>query len=122
MNGQQRDSGGNSKQNYSKINLIKSIVELKDYRGHKRILFLRPFSNTYMGYLGTEFFGYTMPEGNTKYWLMDPEEAVDYYLDNIPFKYPSLEYDTFYSKPMYRPFVTALKFKLDKSNGNKTKI
>jgi hypothetical protein len=50
MNGQQRDSG---KLDYSKINPVKSIIELKDYRGFKKILFLRPFSNSYIGYLNT---------------------------------------------------------------------
>lgn len=118
MNGQQRDSG--NRQDYSKINLVKSIIELKNYRGHKRILFIRPFSNTYMGYLDNDFFGYTVQEGKQQLWLMDPEEAIDHYIDNIPFKYPSLEYDTFYSKPMYRPYMNALKLKFD--NGNKTKI
>lgn len=49
MNGQQRSSG---QKDFSKINMVRAIEEISDYRGYKRILFLRPFSNTYMGYLG----------------------------------------------------------------------
>jgi hypothetical protein len=112
MNGQQRDSG---KQSYSKINMIKSILELKDYRGYKRILFLRPFSNTYLGYLDNQFFGFTVQEGDTKHWLMDIKDAVDHYLDKTFFHNSSLEYNTFMTKPIYKPYVTALKFMRDKS-------
>ena len=119
MNGQQRDSGG-CKQNYSKINMVKSIVELKDYRGYKRILFLRPFSNTYMGYLDNSFFGFTVQEADTRHWLMEAKEAVDHYLDNMFFQNSSLEYSTFFSKPLYRAYVNALQLKFD--NGSKTKI
>ena len=111
MNGQHRDSG-----NYSKINMIKSIVELKDYRGYKRILFLRPFSNTYMGYLDNQFFGYTVPVEDTKHWLMEPKDAIDHYLDKTFFHNSSLEYNTFISKPLYRPYVNALQLKFDKGN------
>ena len=120
MNGQQRDGG---KTDYSKLNLVKSIIELKNYRGFKKILFLRPFSNTYMGYLGDEFFAFTVPEGenNTKYWLMEPKEAIDHYLDKTFFHNPSLEYNTFISKPLFRPYVNALRLKFDNGNKIKTK-
>jgi len=120
MNGQQRDGG---KTDYSKLNLVKSIIELKNYRGYNKILFLRPFSNTYMGYLGDDFFGFTVPDGGeqgTKHWLMEPKEAIDHYLDKTFFHNSSLEYNTFISKPLFRPYVNALRLKLD--NGNKTKI
>lgn len=117
MNGQQRDGG---KTDYSKLNIVKSIIELKNYRGYKKILFLRPFSNSYIGYLDENFFGYTVPEGqDTSHWLMEPKEAIDYYLDNTFFQNPTLEYDIFVSKPMFRPYVNALQLKFD--NGNKTK-
>ena len=119
MNDQQRDS---NKQDYSKLNMVKSIIELKDYRGFKKILFLRPFSNSYIGYLDSQFFGFTVPEGggDTKYWLMEPKEAIDHYLDKIFFHNPSLEYDTFVSKSLFRPYVNALRLKFD--NGNKVKV
>jgi hypothetical protein len=61
-----------------------------------------------------------VPEGDTNKWLMEPEEAIDHYLDKIFFHNPSLEYSTFVSKPLFRPYVNALKLKFD--NGNKTKI
>jgi len=120
MNGQQRDGG---KTDYSKLNLVKSIIELKNYRGYNKILFLRPFSNSYMGYLDNDFFGFTVPNGGeqgTKHWLMEPKEAIDHYLDKTFFHNPSLEYNTFISKPLFRPYVNALRLKFD--NGNKTKI
>jgi hypothetical protein len=115
MNGQQRSR----EQDYSKINPVKSIEEIKDYRGYKRILFLRPFSNTYLGYLDNSFFGFTVREEDNKHWLMDAKEAVDYYLDNTFFHNSGLEYSTFFSKPIYRGYLNALKLKFD--NGNKTK-
>jgi hypothetical protein len=112
MNGQQR-----SKEiDYSKINPVKAIEEIKDYRGYKRILFLRPFSNTYMGYLDNQFFGFTVREEDTRHWLMEPKEAVDYYLDNTFFQNPTLEYDIFVSKPTYKGYVNALKLKFDMGN------
>ncbi len=111
MNGQQRDSG-----NYSKINLIKSIIELKGYRGYNRILFLRPFSNTYMGYLDNQFFAFTVPAEDTKHWLMEAKDAIDHYLDKTFFHNSSLEYNTFISKPLYRPYINSLKLKFDKGN------
>ena len=67
-----------------------------------------PFPNTYMGYLDDDFFGYTVDEKDLKKWMMDPEKAIDHYLDNIFFHNPSLEYNTFYSKKEFRPFVNAL--------------
>ena len=119
MNGQQRDS---NKQDYSKLNMVKSIIELKDYRGFKKILFLRPFSNCYMGYLDSQFFGFTVPEGgDTNKWLMEPKEAIDHYLDKTFFHNPLLEYDTFISKPLFRPYVNALRLKFDNGNKIKTK-
>lgn len=119
MNGQQRDGG--SKTDYSKLNIVKSIIELKDYRGYNKILFLRPFSNSYIGYLDSQFFGFMVPEGggDTKYWLMEPKEAIDHYLDKIFFHNPSLEYNTFVSKSLFRPYVNALRLKFEKGNNKK---
>jgi hypothetical protein len=115
MNGQQRSR----EIDYSKINPVKAIEEIEDYRGYSRILFLRPFSNTYMGYLDNQFFGFTVREEDTRHWLMEAKEAIDHYLDNTFFHNSSLEYNTFVSKPMYRPYVNSLQLKFD--NGNKTK-
>jgi hypothetical protein len=112
MNGQQR---GSREQDFSKINPIKSIQELKDYRGYKRILFLRPFANTYMGYLDDEFFGYTVrDQDGVSRWGMEAKEAIDYYLDKTFFHNPSLEWSTFMAKPLYRGYVNALRLKFDK--------
>lgn len=126
MNGQQRSS---DKKDYSTLNLIHQVQVLENYRGHERILFMRPFANTYFGYLDNDFFGYTVPtEGPDRtYWLMEAKEAVDYYLDhfNIFFRIPNLEWSAFYSSDTYRPYIVALKFKHDqlvkKENGNKDK-
>ena len=115
MNGHQQRS---KEVDYAKINPVKSIEEIKDYRGYKRILFLRPFSNTYMGYLDNHFFGFTVREGDNKHWLMDAREAVDHYLDNTFFHNSGLEYSTFFSKPIYRGYLNSLKLKFDKGNND----
>lgn len=126
MNGQQRASA--PAKDYSAINFVKKVQLLANYKvksankTYKRILFTRPFSNTYMGYLDGEFFGFTVPEGSdTKYWLMDVDEALDYYFKKTWFHNSSLEYDIFNSKPEYKPYINALKYRLDNiDNGNKT--
>ena len=106
---------------YEQLNHMRKIQVISNYRGYDQILFMRPFPNTYLGYIGNDFFGFTVPDGeqDTKHWLMEPEEAIDHYLDKTFFHNPSLEYNTFVSKPLFRPYVNALKLKFD--NGNKTK-
>lgn len=115
MNGQQRSK----EVDYAKINPVKSIEEIKDYRGYKRILFLRPFSNTYMGYLDNQFFAFTVREGDNKHWLMDAREAVDHYLDNTFFHNSGLEYSAFFSKPIYRGYLASLTFVKDQYDKKK---
>lgn len=106
MNGQSRGTPTD----YSNINPIKQIKVLENYRGYKKIIFLRPFPNTYMGYLDDDFFGFTVnEEGNFKGWLMEPKEAVDHYLDKTFFHIPSVEYNAFAVKPEYKVFLNALK-------------
>ena len=97
---------------FSKINLVKQIDELKDYRGYKRILVIKA-DNVYMGYLDGDYFGYTVPEG----LFMTPEQVVDYYFKNFHpiFHNSEIEYNEFNSKETYRPYITALKYKLEKS-------
>lgn len=130
MNGQHRATYTD----LSKINIVKQIKELKDYREYKRILVLQ-FGDVYMGYLGEDFFGFKVPELDPKekdedkkikhrqLWFMEPQQVVDYYFENFNpiFRNPQLEYNTFNSQSVYKPYLTALKFKLEKSNGNKTK-
>lgn len=112
MNGQQR-----SKSEPDRI-FLPEIKTLYNYRGYNKILFARPFAGSYMGYLDNDFFGFTVPKGNgIDHWLMDTKEAVDYYIDNVPFKIPSLEYDTFVNRKEYAPVVKLLKMVKD---GNKT--
>jgi hypothetical protein len=108
---------------YRQLNIVKKVQIINNYRGYDKILFIRPFPNVYLGYIGENFFGFTVPDGGeqgTKYWLMEPKEAIDHYLDKTFFHNPSLEYDTFVSKPLFRPYVNALRLKFD--NGNKTKV
>src|SRR5688500_5551443 len=102
---------------YSKINIVKQIRELKDYKGYKRILTVKPFINTYIGYMDGVFFGFTVPDldpnekdeqkkrRNRNLNFMEPEEAIDYYLNTFHeiFRNPALEYQTFYSRAGYRP-------------------
>lgn len=105
MNGQQR---ANYNPNYDKINIVKMIKTLQNYRGYNKILFIMPFPNTYLGYLDDNFFGYTVDEKNLKLCMMSPEKAIDHYLDNTFFHNASLEYNTFFSKKEFRSFVNAL--------------
>ena len=114
MNGQQRSS--EFKKDYSKLNLVKQITELKDYRDYKRILFISPNTGTYLGYLDKDFFGFSVPEGaQPRYLFMDVKEAVDYYLNHFSliFRNPYLEYMSFNGKPEFIPYLSALKFKLE---------
>lgn len=108
MNGQQR-AASESDRIY-----LPEIKTLEDHRGYKKILFARPFAGSYMGYLDDDFFGFTVPEKQgLTHWLMDVKEAVDYYIDNVPFKIPSLEYDTFVNRKEYAPVVKLLKMVKD---------
>lgn len=106
MNGQTRAKPTD----FSNINPIKQIRVLENYRGYKKIIFLRPHANIYMGYLDDDFFGFTVNEKDGfKQWLMEPEKAVDHYLDKIFFHIPSIEYNSFAVKPEYKVFLNALK-------------
>ena len=113
MNGQSRQQ-----KSYYNINPLRQIQTLENYRGYSKILFIRPFMNTYLGYLDNDFFGFIVSEkqqgDQQKYYLMEAKEAIDYYLDRTFFHNSELEYDTFYSRTEYRPYCTALKFKLEK--------
>ncbi len=105
MNGQTRAAP-----NYQDLNPIKKIHILEDYRGYKKILFMRPFSNVYIGYLDDDFFGFEVrEEDGLKRWLMEAKEAVDHYLDKIFFHVPSDEYDIFSRK--YKLQINALDMK-----------
>jgi len=116
MNGQQRDSG-QSKKDQERI-FLEKIETVENYRGYKKILMIRPYSNTYLGYLDNDFFGFVIKENDIKYWMMDAKKAVDYYLDKTFFHNPVLEYDTFIAIPNYAPSVNLLK--MVKDNDKKT--
>ena len=121
MNGQQRSSEFKTK-DYSKLNLVKQIIELKDYRDYNHILFISPVPGTYLGYLGNDFFGFMVPEGAGREFLfMSAKEAIDYYLNHFSliFRNTYLEYMSFNGKPEFMPYLSALKFKLE--NGDKKK-
>lgn len=113
MNGQQR-----SKESTDRI-FLPEVTTLENYRGYKKILFVRPFSNAYLGYLDNDFFGFTVDQSQLDGWLMDVKKAVDWYLDKTFFHNPVLEHDTFIAIPNYSPSVKLLK--MVKDNGNKTK-
>lgn len=103
MNGQQR-----AKENIDRIYLEK-VETLENYRGYKKILFIRPYSNVYLGYLDNQFFGYKVrKDDGIQYWIMDIKKAVDYYIDKVFFKNPVLEYDTFLRIKEYGPSVKLL--------------
>lgn len=112
------------KEDLSIINPIHKIKIIKDYRGYKLILYLKAFANVHLGYLDNNFFGYAIPlikdesklssEERMKYYeilTMEPQQAIDYYIDNVFFKNPVLEFDTFIRKTEYKVYVNALKMK-----------
>lgn len=111
MNGQQRSNG--PQKDYSPINIVKQVKKFKDHRGYKSILYIRPFFDTHMGYLDNTFFGFKDRDQKT---VLEPLEAIDHYLDKIPeiFRNPSLEYDMFNGKDLYKPYLNALKMVKDK--------
>lgn len=115
MNGQTRSAPPN----YSNINPLTKVQLIQDYRGYKKIFFLRAFGNAYIGYFikdsDPEFFGFTVPEEKKHLWIMEAKEAIDYYLDQLFFHNPVLEYDIFKAKPEYGIFLTALKMKMDQN-------
>lgn len=124
MNGQTRS---HYEKDYSAVNIVRQIKELKNYREYKRILVIK-FGNVYMGYLGEEFFGFKVPDLDpdekneaTKIrirnlYFMEPEQVVDYYFENFNpiFRNSSLEYNTFAAKKEYKPYMNALKLRLEK--------
>ena len=117
MNGQQRSN--NPQKDYSQINIVKQVQKFKNHRGYKLILYIRPFWDTHFGYLDDTFFGLKINSISNvyrqKFMLMEPLEAIDHYLDNIPeiFRNPSLEYDMFANKDLYKPSINALNFVKD---------
>ena len=113
MNDQTRGST-----NFEPINPVRKVEKIENYRGFDVIYFLRPFANTYLGYLGDQFFGYTVSKKDERYWLMDAKQAIDYYLDKVPFKVSTLEYDMFIRKEEYKSYINALKLVKD-NNDNK---
>ena len=113
MNDQTRGST-----NFEPINPVRKVEKIENYRGYDTIYFLRPFANTYLGYLGDQFFGYTVPKTDDRYWLMDAKEAIDYYLDKMFFHNSVLEYDTFSRKEEYKSYINALKMVKENDNKN----
>lgn len=120
MNGQQRNNGSSTAKEQKRI-FLEKVETIENYRGCKRILFVRPYSNTYMGYLDDDFFGFTVDQNQLDGWLMDAKKAVDWYLDKTFFHNPVLEYDTFLSKQTYAPNVRLLKM-VKEDYDNKIKI
>jgi len=129
MNGQTRSSEFTSK-DYSKLNLVKQVKVLENYKGYSKIYYIKPFINTHFAYLDGMFMGFTVPAPRTDQKYMDlmfmdtPEQAIDHYHKTIHmvFRNPGLEYSQFFSKDEFRPYIQALKFKMDsdnKKNGNK---
>jgi hypothetical protein len=114
MNGQTRSSPISSK-DYSNLNLVKQVQVIENYRGFKKIYYIKAGEFYHFAYLDGEFMGF-MRES----WFTEPKEAINYYLDkiNIIFRNPGLEYSNFMSRPGYPPYINALKFKME--NGNKT--
>ena len=100
---------GQSRADYSSINPIKQVKVLENYEGYKRVLFIRAFGNSYLGYLDDQFFGFTVrEEDGIKHWLMEVEDAIKYYKERIFFHIPSEEYNLYARKPEFKPYLNAL--------------
>jgi len=122
MNGQSRSSSSpeSTTKDYSGLNLVKQVQVIENYRGFKKIYYIKAGEFYHFAYMDGDFMGF-MREN----WFTQPKEAIDYYLDkiNIIFRNPGLEYSNFMGRPEYLPYINALKFKMDGSsdsdNGNK---
>lgn len=107
MNGQRRD--------YGPLNSVKKVQVIKNYRGYKLILFVKPFANSYIGYLDDDFFGFIVTEkDSTEKWMMDARQAIDYYLDKLFFKDSGGEYVYFKNNPEYKQAFNSLLLKKGK--------
>jgi hypothetical protein len=97
-------------QDLSRLNLIKQVQRIENYRGYKLILYINCYPFGHMGYLDDDFFAI---ETMGKY--LSPTEAIDHYLDKTFFHNPALEMDMFLNyrsnkKEIYRPYVNAVRY------------
>lgn len=90
----------------SRLNTIKQVKTIDNYRDHNLCLVLTPISNPFFhcGYIDDKFFAFKATE-----LLQTPQQVLDYYLDKIPefFHNSELEYVT-YSKD-YKLFMNSVK-------------
>lgn len=96
-----------SGQDLTRLNTVKQVKKIENYRGYKRCLVLTPNSNPYFhcGYLDSQFFAYV----SSGYNLYEtPEQVIDNYL-KIPeiFRNSSLEYDIF--RKEYKLYMNSVK-------------
>jgi len=112
------------KKDYSKLNFVKHIQRLENYRGHKTIIFY-PAYDCYMGYMDDDFFAFQVPK-NVQKKILSPTEVVDYYKDKIFLKSPEIDFNTFVAIERLAPFMNAVRFVYDQEkkmkNGNTDKI
>lgn len=97
--------------NYEPLNIARKIEVIENFRDYKKILFLRPFMNTYIGFLDDVFFGFTVEEKDISKWGMDAKTAIAYYLDHFFFRDPVSEFNYFNLNPEYKAAVNSLLLK-----------
>lgn len=100
--------------NYYKINPIRQIQRIENYRGYKLILYLPVILDkhiSHLGYMDKDFFGYKAKV--TSSTGITPQAAIDFYLDVMYFKDPSLDYSTFKNDNKYKIYMNSLQLLYD---------
>jgi hypothetical protein len=105
---------------FPKMNPIRQVQKIENYRGYKIILYLPIItgdSMTHFGYLDRDFFAFKLRKKSrtdkTSFLFDTPHMAIDYYLDKMYFKNSQMEWDGFANINEYKTLVTALKFVYD---------
>lgn len=100
-----------------RLNTIKQVQQIENYRGYNKCLVLTPNVNPYFhcGYLDDAFFAFTSSANAA--FLETPQQVVDYYLQINPiFRNSTLEWNI-YSKD-YKLFINSVKVAYESSKSN----
>ena len=110
-----------SQANYYRLNPIRNIQRIENYRDYKLILYLPVVIDkhiAHLGYLDHDFFGYKAKLASST--GITPQQTIDYYLDIMYFKSPELDYVTFKNDNNYKIYVNSLQLLYDSIYNIKT--
>ncbi len=102
---------------FPKLNPIRNVQRIENYRGYKLILYVPLITANYMahfGYLDRDFFAFKLKAKNkldrTSFLFDTPQKAIDFYLDTMYFKDSKTEWDGFANINAYKTHINCLKF------------